>query len=135
MSEPFLDTNIFLRHLTGQPPEQAARATAYFQEIEQGHIRVVTIDMIIFEVVYTLQRTYRLSKREVQSAILPLIELPGIALSGKRQLREAFDLYVNLNLPFADAWYIATMKKMDVKTIISFDSDFDKIPEIVRIEP
>ena len=27
----FLDTNIVVRHLTGDPPEMAARATAYLQ--------------------------------------------------------------------------------------------------------
>jgi uncharacterized protein len=95
----------------------------------------VTIDMVIFEVVYTLQKSYRLTKKEVQAALLPLIELPGIALSGKKQMREVFDLYVRHNLPFADAYYIVAMRKMGTDTIISFDADFDGVPGITRIEP
>jgi uncharacterized protein len=133
MAEPFLDTNIFLRHLTGQPPEQAARATAYFQRIEHGAIRVVTVEMVIFEVVYTLQKSYRLSKNEIQAALLPLIDLPGIALANK--IHDVFDLYVTRNLPFADAYYIVTMRAKRLDTMISFDTDFDGIAGITRIEP
>lgn len=91
--------------------------------------------MVIFEVVYTLQKTYRLLKTEIEKALLPLIELPGIALAGKKQLREVFDLYVTRNLPFADAYYIVIMRKMGTDTIISFDEDFDDIPDLTRVEP
>ena len=135
MAEPFLDTNIFLRHLTGQPHTQAQRATDYFHRIEKGEIRAITIDVVIFEVVYTLQKTYRLPKKEISAALLPLIDLPGIALSGKKQMHEVFELYVTRNLPFADAYYIVTMKKMRIHTIVSFDADFDGIAGITRVEP
>jgi predicted nucleic acid-binding protein len=135
MAEPFLDTNIFLRHLTGQPPEQAARATAYFKRIEHGDIRAVTVEMVIFEVVYTLQKSYRRSKNEIQEVFIPLIDLPGIALANKKHMHDVFDLYVIHNLPFADAYYIVTMKAKRLDTMISFDTDFDGIPGITRIEP
>lgn len=135
MAEPFLDTNIFLRHLTGQPSAQAARATAYFRQIEEGRIRALTIDVVLFEVVYTLQKLYHRSKPDIQAALLPLIDLPNLVIANKKHMHEVFDYYVARNLPFADAYYIVTMKAKRLNTIISFDRDFDGIPGITRIEP
>src|SRR5579859_4320725 len=103
MASPFLDTNILLRHLLDDHPNHSPRAKAYLTRIEQGEIRVRTSDTVIFETVFTLQRRYRSSRSEIRDNLLPLIELPGVDLPGKRAYRKVFDLYVNLNIPFADA--------------------------------
>ena len=43
-----IDTNVLVRHLTGDPPEMAARATAYL-ETEQ---ELLLTDLIVAETVY-----------------------------------------------------------------------------------
>jgi predicted nucleic acid-binding protein len=135
MPLPFLDTNIFLRHLTGDVPEQAEKATAYFEKIERGEIKAVTSDIVVFEVVWTLGRYYKKSKQEINDAVLPLLELPHIRLPGKRRLRRVFDLYLRLNIPFADAYHIVFMEQNKLNEIISFDHEFDKVQGINRKEP
>jgi predicted nucleic acid-binding protein len=135
MSEPFLDTNVFLRHLLGDEPAQSPRASAYFRAIDQGRSRARISDIVIFEVVFTLERGYRRSKAEIQSAVLPLLELPGIALPGKRKFREVFRLYVEQNISFADAYHVVLMKSLRLRQIVSFDRDFNRIPTVQRVEP
>jgi predicted nucleic acid-binding protein len=66
--------------------------------------------------------------------VLPLIELPGIVLPGKRRLREVFDLYVDLNVSFVDAYHAALMKRLGLGEIVSFDRGIDRIPGIRRTE-
>lgn len=135
MSEQFLDTNIFLRHLLGDDPDFSPRATAYVQAIEQG-VRTARIsDIVVFEVVFTLERGYRRSKTEIQSVVLPLLELPGILLPRKRKFREVFRLYIEKNIPFADAYHAVLMKSLRLTQIVSFDRDFDRIAAITRVEP
>src|SRR5438128_6862854 len=34
----FVDTNVFVRHLTGDPPEQAAAATAFLSDAEELYV-------------------------------------------------------------------------------------------------
>jgi predicted nucleic acid-binding protein len=131
----FLDTNIFLRHLAGDDPVRSPRATKYFQELEDGKRRARITDTVIFEVVFTLQKTHHSSKATIQQILLPLIELPGIILPRKRRYRAVFDLYVNKNLPFVDAYYAVEMKGLALTEIVSFDPDFDRVPGIVRLEP
>ena len=135
MPLPFLDTNIFLRHLTGDPQDQAQRATAYFERIERGEIKVITSDIVIFEVVFTLGRFYKKSKQEIKEALLPLLSLSNIHLEGKRKLSKVFELYTALNLPFADAYFVVYMERKKITEIISFDHEFDRVEGIQRHEP
>lgn len=91
MALSFLDTNIFIRHLRADHAEHSPKATAYLRQIEQGKLKVKIAETVIFETVYTLQRSYRQPKIEIREKFLPLIELPGILLSDKRQWRDVFD--------------------------------------------
>lgn len=135
MAISFLDTNILLRHLLQDHPEQSPRATAYLARIERGELKVRTADTVIFETVFTLQRHYRQPKAKIRDALLPLIELPGVILPGKRHLRKVFDLYIDLNLPFADAYHAVLMERLNLNEIISFDEGFDRIPGVTRRAP
>ncbi|MBI4758360.1 MAG: PIN domain-containing protein [Chloroflexi bacterium] len=135
MTAQFLDSNIILRHLLGDHPEQSPRCTAYLERVERGEIQLRTADTVIFEVVFTLQRQYHQPKARIREAILPLIELPGIILPGKRRLRKAFDLYVDLNLSFADAYHAVLMEQLKLDEIVTFDRGFDRVPGIKRLEP
>jgi predicted nucleic-acid-binding protein len=135
MAIPFLDTNILLRHLLQDHQEQSPRCTAYLARIEQGEIKARIADTVVFETVFTLQRQYHHSKGAIRDAVLPLIELPGIVLPGKRALRRVFDLYVDLNISFADAYHVVLMKTLKLDEIVSYDKQFGRLPDINRREP
>lgn len=135
MAVQFLDSNVILRHLLGDHPEHSPRATAYLGRVEQGEIRVRTADTVIFEVVFTLQRQYHQPKSRIREALLPLIELPGILLPGKRRFRRVFDFYVDLNLSFADAYHAVLMEQLKLDEIVTFDREFDRLSDIKRWEP
>ncbi|MHB8190794.1 MAG: PIN domain-containing protein [Ferrimicrobium sp.] len=60
----FIDTNVLVRHLVGDPPDMAARATAYLAK----ETELVVADLIVAETVYVLEYFYevrdpRLAKR------------------------------------------------------------------------
>jgi predicted nucleic acid-binding protein len=130
----FLDTNLLLRHLLGDDPDLSPKATAYLARIQEGEIQVLTADTVVFETVFTLQRQYRRAKSDIRTAVLELLELPGIILPGKRRFRRVFDLYVDSNLPFADAYHAVLMEQLGITEVASFDRDFDRVPGIRRVE-
>ena len=135
MALPFLDTNVLLRHLLQDHPEQSPRCTAFLRRMERGEMRVRTAETVVFEVVFTLQRQYGIPRAEIRDQVLPLMELPGIVLPGKRHLRRVFDLYVELNLSFVDAYHAVLMRRLKMDRILSFDKGLDRVPGITRIEP
>lgn len=131
----FLDTNVLLRHLVREPPEQPRKASTLLLRIEQSEVRVRLTDTVIFETVFTLQRYYKRRPAEIRDALLPLLDLPGILLPGKGRLRRAFTLYVDSHLPFADAYHAALLHDLRITTVYSFDPHFDRITGLTRIEP
>ena len=135
MPIPFLDTNILLRHFLQDHPEQSPKATAYLARIENGEIRVRIAETVIFETVFTLQRQYGHPKTAIRENLVPLIELPGIVLPGKQRFRQVFDLYVDLNISFVDAYHAVLMKQLRLTEIISYDKGFDRVSGIRRVEP
>ena len=135
MAELFIDTNVFLRHLTHDHDEFSPKATALFARIERGELNARTAETAIFETVFTLERSYRVARADIREGLLSLIELPGLAISGKQRVRRAFDLYVERNMSFGDAYHVAVMEQLGIEEIASFDRDFDKVPGIRRVEP
>ena len=129
----FLDTNILLRHLLQDDPGQSPKASAFLKTVEEGSVVVATTDTVVFETVFLLERRYRRPRNQIRMALLPILELPGIVLSGKRRLNKVFDLYVDLGLPFADAHHAVQMSRMGLTRIVSFDEDFDEVPGITRV--
>ena len=134
MAPPLLDTNVFLRHLRQDHPTLSPKATAILSRIEEGELQARTSDTVLFETVFTLQRTYREPRSAIADALLPLIEMAGIILPGKRLYRRAFDLYRSTSIGFADCYHVALMERLGISEILSFDTDFDRIPGIKRRE-
>jgi uncharacterized protein len=134
VARPILDTNVLLRHLTQDVPELAAMADDLLRRIEHGELAVQITDVIVFETVFTLQRHYRADRRWIVEGLLPIIELPGIELAGKRLYRRTFDLYLRTPMGFADCYHAALMERDGVTEVFSFDRDFDRLPGVVRRE-
>jgi predicted nucleic acid-binding protein len=132
---PFLDTNVVLRHVLGDHPDQSPRARAFLSRIESGDVRVRTTDTVVFEAVFTLERSYKIPRTEVRDVLVPLLELPGVVLPNRNRLLQAFAMYVELNIPFNDAYHVATMRDIGSVEIVSFDAHFDRVDGIVRTEP
>ncbi len=132
---PFLDTNILLRHFLGDVPDQSARSTAYLLRIERGEFGIWTADSVIMETVFSLQRQYHIPKAQIRECLLPIINLPGVHLPHKRRLRDVFDIYVEQNMSFIDAYHAVVMRSQGLDTIVSFDRRIERIPGIKRIEP
>ena len=121
MALTFLDTNILLRHLLADHPQQSPQATAYLSRVERGELQVRVSELVIFETVFTLQRSYKRPKDKIRDALLALLGLPGIIRPGKRRFQKVFDLYVSLNISFADAYLTVLMEQLGLDEIATFD--------------
>ncbi len=135
MTPRFLDTNILVRLLTDDDPEKSARALALLQKVERGEEQLVTSPMVIFETVFTLQKTYHAPRRVIREGIEAVISLRGLRLANKTLYLSALDGYVENNISFADAYNAAFMRSRRLSEIYTWDTDFDKIEGIARFEP
>ena len=135
MAPRFLDTDALLRYFTRDDEEKAARVLALLTRVERGEERVETSPMIIFEVVFTLQKQYRVPREQIRDLLTPIIALRGLRLASKHVFLRALDLYVAHNLSFADAFNAAQMAARGIATIYTWDKDYDRVPGVERVEP
>jgi uncharacterized protein len=131
----FLDTNILLRYFTKDDEEKAQKAFALLQRIERGEERVETSLPVIFETVFTLQRRYRVPRPQIRDLLLPILRMRGLRLPSKTLCIAALDLFIQHNISYVDAFNGLYMQSRYIKEVYSWDTDFDRIEGIARIEP
>lgn len=136
---PFSDTNIFLRYLTNDLPDQAQRSRLLIQRVLDGELTVRTSESVIVEAVQVLSspHTYRLSRGEVAHMLTTLLLLNGIQVAGKDALLRALELWATSStaIDFVDTLIVAQMEQSGSTTLYSFDRGFNRFPQIIRREP
>jgi predicted nucleic acid-binding protein len=134
---PFIDSNVFIRFVAGDNPNQKARAAELFHRIDRGEITAIVPPIVIFETVFTLSspRLYKLSREQIVGILLTLVRSPHIKVIDRPQILAALDLYLSTSLPFGDCYIAAVMKQLGSSAIYSFDEDFDHLPGIIRTVP
>jgi predicted nucleic-acid-binding protein len=126
-----LDTNVLVRHLTGDPSGQARRATALLR----GRHELILTDLILAEMVYVLESFYERPHAEISEMTRALLALPSIAVVDHDLLLRAVELYEVARLDFAEAYLAALAELSDVRHVASFDRQIDRVKTIKRLEP
>ena len=57
-----VDTNVFLRFVLKDNPLQYKKAEAYFHDAKNGDVRLVFLPDVIEEIVYVLQKVYKIER-------------------------------------------------------------------------
>ncbi|MGF1665160.1 MAG: PIN domain-containing protein [Acidimicrobiia bacterium] len=127
----FLDTNIITRHLTGDPPAMAERATRYLGTAET----LLLTDLIAAETVYVLESFYEAPREQVAEAVRSLIALRSVVCIDPALLLPALEVYEVDRLDFAEAYLVACAEATGVGRIASFDRAIDPVGTVTRIEP
>lgn len=127
----FLDTNGLIRHLTGDPPAQARRATAFLERADE----LLVPDLIVAEVVYVLESFYEVERERVAELVRAIIAFPAIIVVDEPLLLRALEVYEVERIDFAEAYLVASAEASGVETIASFDRTIDRITTVRRLEP
>lgn len=127
----FVDTNILIRHLTGDPPGQAARATRFLAEADE----LLLADLIVAEVVYVLESFYEVERARVAELVRAIIAFDAVRVVDADLLLRAVEVYEIERLDFAEAYLVASAERAGVDSIGSFDRSIDRLTTVTRIEP
>ncbi len=129
----WVDANVLLRFLTGDPPELAGRASRLLERAERDGLPLRVHPVVVAETVWVLQSFYGYSKGEISAALVPLLEHPALRAEGARIVLDALETMASSNVDFADAVLAETARSRG-ECVVSFDKDFRKL-EIEWREP
>lgn len=127
----FIDTNIIVRHLTGDPPAMAKRATGFLTNERE----LLLADLIVAETVYVLESFYEAPRGQVAEAVRSLIAFDSIVCVDPPLLIRAIEVYETDQLDFAEAYLVACAESTEVGRVASFDKALDRVQTVERIEP
>jgi predicted nucleic-acid-binding protein len=122
---------VVIRHLIGDPPEMATRATKALASSDE----LLLADLIVAECVYVLESFYELPRERVAELMRAAIALPTIKTLDPATLLRALEVYEVDRLDFAEAYLVAQAEATGVDTILSFDKSIDRVSAVKRHEP
>jgi len=131
----FIDTNIFLRYFEREDELAYKKTERLFTEIVNGNIAGVSTSLVIAEVIWVLVKFYGWDKEEICNNIELILKTPNIRFGERNILIEAVNLYKEKNISFIDAYNYSFMRVNGIGEIFSFGKDYDKLPDINRLEP
>jgi len=127
----FVDTNVLVRHLTGDPADLAIRATAYLRTERE----LLLTDLVAAETVYVLESFYEAPRDEIATSVRSLVAFDSIVCVDSALLLRAVEVYETDRIDFAEAYLVACAESTGVGRVASFDRSIDRVDTIERIEP
>jgi uncharacterized protein len=127
----FADTNLFLRYLTNDVPEQADAVEQLLRQAAAHELILVTNSLVVAEIVWTLESFYRLAKAAIQEKVLAILNTPGIQVADDDLVLQGIAGYVEKNVDFIDAYNGAWLLKQGMTTACTFDrTHFARLPGV-----
>jgi predicted nucleic acid-binding protein len=117
----FADTNLFLRYLTDDSPEQAEAFEQILRRAANGELTLVTNALVMAEIVWTLESFYHLPPEQVQDKVLAILNTPGLDVIDSKLVVQAILWHVEKSVDFIDAYNAAWMINQGIDTIFTFD--------------
>ncbi|MDO9318852.1 MAG: type II toxin-antitoxin system VapC family toxin [Gammaproteobacteria bacterium] len=116
-----LDTNIIIRYLTQDDPEQARAVNALFETIltpqTPGLITLITL----VEVVWVLESCYEQPTAAIEAVILGLLTTRKLQVENAAAVYLALENFSHGTADFSDALIVASARQMRCESIVTFD--------------
>jgi len=113
-----VDTNVILRFLLNDNPNQAQEAEDLFEKAENNQLEIP--DIIIAELIFVLLSVYKLSRRDIVEKIRAVVEHPKFMVN-KKIINFALDEFLSKNISFVDGYLVALAKTRREIDLFTFD--------------
>lgn len=127
----FIDTNVLVRHLTGDPRAMAKRATQFLATERE----LFLTDLVVAETIYVLQSFYEAPREQIAAAVRSMLAFESIVTVDPALLLRAVEVYEVDRLDFAEAYLVACAESTGVGRVASFDKTIDRVRTVERVEP
>lgn len=124
-----IDTNVFLRVFIRENEVAFNQCYRLLEKVKSGDVVACTHDLVLTEIVWTLQSVYGQSKQIAIRAAESVVNLHGLELVSGYDARRALKLYKTYSVKYVDACLAAVDEVAQKQTaIVSYDTDFKKLP-------
>ena len=128
MKRLWVDANVLVRFLTGEPKDMYERSVELMARVERGEVKLVISQLVVAEVIWVLKSFYKHSMEEISKVVIGLLSAPGIEAEDRRTMIRAVELAREKNVDFIDA-HLALLAAGHGDEVCTFDkTDFKRLP-------
>ncbi|HEX2252065.1 MAG TPA: type II toxin-antitoxin system VapC family toxin [Thermoanaerobaculia bacterium] len=117
-----LDTNVLVRYLVEDDPDQTARAAELIYDALDADDRLFLPEIVLCEVVWVLQSAYRLPRQRIVEVLRDLLRTRQLAVEQPESARRALDRYAEGSADFADYLILDRCRAAGCDRVASFDT-------------
>lgn len=131
MNKVLIDSNVFLRFLTNDIPNQAQKFKRLVLLRRKNEIELVTNVIVIAEIIWTLQSYYKFGKKDIKNVVVTLVASDDIQIENRSIILNALEDFVEMNVDFNDAYIYSWMQENGIEKIATFNERyFDRFGNI-----
>ena len=128
-----VDTNVLVRFLVGDDPDQASRATNLFARATTEGERLFVAQIVVCELVWVLGYAYDKSRSEIASGLERLLRARQLLFEDVDQIQGALERFAAGEGDLAD-WLIWERSRANgAERVVTFDGRLLRSPEFVGI--
>lgn len=131
----FVDTNVFLRYLVNDIPDQADACEAIFRNAIAGKEALFITDLVLAEIVWVLESYYGLDRKTIREKVEKVLNTRNLECAGREIVLNALALYEEKGIDYADAYNACILKINAITEVYSYDKHYDRVDWLKRIEP
>ena len=120
-----LDTNIFIRFLMADDEKLYHETTQIFLDIENDNTHAIIIESVFAEIVFVLEKVYKVTRQEIADLLIKILELKGLRRTNVSLYKKALDIYQAKKIDIVDCLLLA-FSELNKIELMSYDRDIKK---------
>ena len=128
-----VDTNVLVRFLVGDDPEQASRAVRLFARATAEGDKLFVSQIVVCELVWVLSYAYDKGRSEIAAGLESLLRARQLTFEDGDQVRAALERFAAGDGDLAD-WLIWERARVaGAEHVFTFDSRLLRSPEFAKV--
>ena len=128
-----LDTNVLVRFVVADDPEQAHIARALLEDCTGERPAFVCREVIV-EVVWVLEKTYRFSRNEIATLLDEMVGTEGLEVEMASDVARAASKYRRGGAGFSDHMIAAAARRSGAEPLYTFDRKLAQVEGVALLE-
>jgi predicted nucleic-acid-binding protein len=117
-----LDTNVLVRFLVGDDPDQASRAAALFARATRNGEKLIVAQIVVCELVWVLGYAYEKTRSEIAAGLSTLLRARQLAFEDVDQIQGALERFAAGEGDLADWLIWERSRAAGAERVLTFDS-------------
>lgn len=128
-----LDTNVLVRFLVGDDPDQASRAASLFARASAEGERFFVAQIVVCELVWVLGHAYDKDRTEIAAGLDALLRTKQLLFEDVDQIRSALERFAAGDGDLADWLICERSRAAGAERVHTFDGRLLRSPEFAEV--